>query len=191
MSSLFSESLWEAAGIPTRGRGRPRHFDTPEEMIERAVEYFRHSERTTIDEVLVFANGSTQVKSHPVPFLRKGLLLFLGLSDNAYQEYRAGYRDKKMIEDHVLDPDETITFAEACAWMDQVIAHQKMSGAVVGIYNAQMVGRILGLAERSEISGPDGGPIETSEISPREIIERRLARLAATSATDEDPQGAE
>lgn len=50
----------------------------------------------------------------------------------------------------------------------------------------------LGLKEtsRTEHTGANGGPIRTSEESPRELIERRLAGLKVVGGTDTDTEAA-
>lgn len=44
----------------------------------------------------------------------------------------------------------------------------------------------LDAPKRVEMSGPDGGPIETEDVSARELIASRIARLAAPSAAPSD-----
>jgi len=42
-----------------------------------------------------------------------------------------------------------------------------------------------------ELSGPKGGPIETKDVSPRELIASRIAGIAARKRTGDDSGGAE
>lgn len=46
------------------------------------------------------------------------------------------------------------------------------------------LGQHLGLfKDRVEVSGPEGGPVQIEDVSPREQIESRLARLAAAGGS--------
>lgn len=56
----------------------------------------------------------------------------------------------------------------------------------------EKLGRHLGMfKEKVEHSGPNGGPIETREVSARERISGRIAVLAAKLRKDEDPSGSD
>ncbi len=44
---------------------------------------------------------------------------------------------------------------------------------------------------KTELTGKDGGPIETKDVSARETVAGKLARLAARSGKGEDPSGSE
>jgi hypothetical protein len=54
-----------------------------------------------------------------------------------------------------------------------IIRDQKFAGAAAGLLNPILVARDLGLADKQEISGPNGGPIEsiTPEMTPEEASE--------------------
>ncbi len=54
------------------------------------------------------------------------------------------------------------------------------------------IARHLGMfPSRVELTGKDGGPIKTEEVSPRDRIASRIAGLAARSSTDGDPGGSD
>lgn len=59
----------------------------------------------------------------------------------------------------------------------------KQAGAVVSASMGKA--KVLGLiTDKMEHTGADGGPIETAEVSGRDLIERRIAGLAARGATE-------
>lgn len=179
MSGLFTKSIWEAAG-PPRCRGGARKFDTPHDMIAKAIEYFKYCEENSLEEEVLFANGA-QTKRHKIPFLKSGLMLFLGLEQKSYTHYRDGTRDQVWTKDpRYIEGD--LTFAEATAWIDDTMASQKLAGAMAGIYDGRLVGRVLGLAERTELSGPDGGPIE-HRVELTEDVAAALDSIAARLAS--------
>ncbi len=41
--------------------------------------------------------------------------------------------------------------------------------------------------DRHEITGPDGGPVQTEDVSARDILADRLARLATAGSAEGDP----
>ena len=45
--------------------------------------------------------------------------------------------------------------------MEEIIRQQKFEGAAANLLNANIIARDLGLADKAEITGRDGGPIET------------------------------
>ena len=53
------------------------------------------------------------------------------------------------------------------------IREQKFVGAAADFLNASIISRDLGLADKREISGPNGGPIEevTTEMTPEQAAE--------------------
>lgn len=61
--------------------------------------------------------------------------------------------------------------------INDAIRHQKFTGAAADLLNPMIISRDLGLADKSELSGPDGGPME---VSARDILADRLSRLADT-----------
>ncbi|MBI5111849.1 MAG: transposase [Rhodovulum sp.] len=70
---------------------------------------------------------------------------------------------KRVIEDESLDP-------------------QRCNAAVNAIDKAA---RLMAPKQRVELTGRDGGPIETQDVSARELVEGRLARLAAGGGSGE------
>jgi hypothetical protein len=60
--------------------------------------------------------------------------------------------------------------------VEQVIYQQKFSGAASDLLNANIIARDLGLSDKSEVTGKDGGPIETKDVSDLEKA-RRIAYM--------------
>lgn len=69
-------------------------------------------------------------------------------------------------------------FGEITARIDDVIRSQKFAGAAADLLNANIIARDLGLADKSELTGRDGGPIETKETSDRDLAKAVAALLA-------------
>jgi len=96
-------------------------------------------------------------------FTKKGLATRLGITLNHLNKMS----------------DKGPEWEQACQLIDQVIDTQQFEGAAAGLLNASLVTRSLGLAEKTEHTGKDGGPIVTAETSARDIIASRLAGLAS------------
>lgn len=134
--------------------GRKPIFETPEAMWEAACEYFEWVEANPLleDKVTSFQGVNTH---EPVKKMRAmtldGLQLFLDISDQTWRDY-------KTREDFIV----------VTARIDKTIRSQKFSGAAADLLNANIIARDLGLSDKSELTGKDGGPIET--------IERRIVK---------------
>lgn len=150
----------------------PRIFLQASEFKKAALDYFLWAEDHPMLEEQVFQHKGAIVRAdrHKLrPFTKQGLASYLGIPVSRLDSYK----QRK-------DPE----WAEAVEMIEQIIYDQKFTGAAAGLLNAPLIARDLGLADKNELSGPSGGPIQTEEISPRDIINGRLARLIATSTGD-------
>lgn len=55
----------------------------------------------------------------------------------------------------------------------------------MNMLNAGIISRALGLADKREMTGANGGPIETKDVSARDLLAERLAALTQSDAEDE------
>lgn len=127
--------------------GRDKLFSTPDVLWDACVEYFDWVEANPLHEVQAFAYQGV-VTQESVPKMRAmtitSLRLFLDVSAELWSRYKA---DK--------DFHEVITRAE------EIIYSQKFAGAAAGLLNANIIARELGLADKSEHTGANGGAIQT------------------------------
>jgi len=79
----------------------------------------------------------------------------------------------------------------ACLWVNDLIFTMKFEAAAAELINPMIASRALGLGDKHELSGPNGGPIQTEEMSARELLADRLARLAPAYRAAGDSSGAE
>lgn len=124
-------------------------FATPLDMWEAACEYFEwmSSRPQYEDKVFQYMGSITHAKlEHPRPFTLKGIRLYFGMSIFVWQSYK----EKRGPE-----------FTQVCELIEDVIYQQKFEGASVSFFNSAIIARDLGLQDRQEISGPNGGPIQT------------------------------
>ena len=154
----------------------PRIFLQASEFKKAALDYFLWAEDHPMLEEQVFQHKGAIVRAdrHKMrPFTKQGLASYLGIPVSRLD----GYKQRGAPE-----------WAEAVEMIEQVIYDQKFTGAAAGLLNAPLIARDLGIADKNELSGPNGGPIQTEEISPRELLRDRIARIAtaATAASDPD-----
>lgn len=166
---LPGNKFWEARS----SHGRAPIFASPDELWAAASEYFDWVEANPLREEKVF-NGKDGIVRASVAKMRamtiSGLCIFLDIERKTWDAYRAR-------------PD----FLHIVTRAEEIIRDQKFSGAAADLLNANIIARDLGLADKAELTGRDGGPIETKDVSARERIAGRLASLAERAAKSGDP----
>lgn len=160
MAAPKGNQFWKARST----HGRSPIFATPDAMWEAACEYFDWVETNPLwEDRLVTFQGFA--KHEPVAKMRAmtvaGLCLFLDISQQAWGEYK-----------------QREGFGDVTSRIDDVIRSQKFAGAAADLLNANIIARDLGLADRSEHTGKDGGPIEVSDMTDTEKARRVAFALA-------------
>jgi len=127
--------------------GRKPIFSSPEQLWNAATEYFQWVEDNPLMETKLFAYQGV-VHEGVVAKMRamtiQGMCIYLDISTQGWREYKA-------------KPD----FSAICEAVESVIYQQKFAGASADLLNASIIARELGLADKSELTGKDGAPIET------------------------------
>jgi hypothetical protein len=127
--------------------GRKPVFATPEDLWSACVEYFEWVEANPLYEEKAFASGG-KVTVRKMRRMRAmtitGLVIFLDISFQAWTTYRT--REG---------------FVEITTRVDEIVRTQKFQGAAADLLNANIIARDLGLADRTELTGKEGGPVET------------------------------
>jgi len=141
MSAPVGNQFWKARS----SHGRSPKFDKPEKLWAAACEYFDWVEANPLyEDKLVSYQGVTT--HEPVAKMRAmtivGLCVFLDIVRSTWDEYRS----KK-------------GFSDIVTRVEDIIRTQKFEGASADLLNPSIIARDLGLADKSELSGPDGGPI--------------------------------
>lgn len=145
MAAPKGNQFWKAR----TKHGRDRLFADAEALKEACCEYFQWVEDNPLWEYKVAQFQGAPV-SMEVPKMRAmtitGLCLFLDIDENTWRDWRTK-------ED----------FSRVTSWADKVIYDQKFLGAAADLLNANIIARDLGLkdASKSEISGPDGAPVQS------------------------------
>lgn len=160
---LPGNSFWKARS----SHGRSPVFPSPDGLWDACVEYFEWVEANPLfeDRLVTFQGTATH---EPVAKMRAmtigGLCIFLDISVDAWRQYR-----------------ERPDFISVATRVEETIRAQKFQGAAADLLNANIIARDLGLADRAEHTGKDGGPIRHEAIGPVEMA-RRLAFLLMQGA---------
>lgn len=139
--------------------GRGKLFTTPELLWDAACEYFQWCDenpwtnRKVIQKVVpvkkkvgkktqTVNEEQTQREVTPTarPFSLGGLCIYLGTSRQWWNSFRKDCTDSK-------DED----FLEVIARVEDTIETQQFEGACVGAFNANIIARKLGLADKQEV----------------------------------------
>lgn len=129
-------------------KGEPRIFLQASEFKKAASEYFRWVDDHPLQEEQVFQHKGCIVRADKAKmrsFTKQGLASYLGIPVSRLESYK----QRK-------DPE----WREAMELIEQVIYEQKFSGAAAGLLNSSIIGRDLGLADKTELSGPEGQPLQ-------------------------------
>ena len=150
MAAPVGNQFWKARS----SHGRNPIFAAPDDLWSACVEYFEWVEANPLyEDKLTSYQG---VNTHePVAKMRamtiSGLCIFLDIARSTWDEYKAR-------ED----------FSGITSRVEDIIRTQKFQGAAADLLNPNIIARDLGLADRNEHSGPEGGAIPVS------VIERRI-----------------
>jgi hypothetical protein len=142
MAAPKGNRFWEARS----SHGRNPKFSSPEQLWDACKEYFEWNEDNPLWEIKSYMYQGAPVQDQ-IPRMRamtkEGLYSFLEIS-------RACWDDYKNKED----------FSSITMRVEQIIRQQKFEGAAAELLNANIIARDLGLADKSELTGRNGGPVE-------------------------------
>ena len=142
MAAPLGNQFWKARST----HGRAPIFADPEALWEASVEYFEWVEANPLKEAQAFAYQGN-VTLQELPKMRAmtigGLCIFLDISTDAWRNYA-----------------EREGFIGVTTRVEAIIRAQKFEGASAGLLNANIIARDLGLAEKSEHTGKDGGAMK-------------------------------
>jgi hypothetical protein len=155
--------------------GRDRLFETAEMLWEAACEYFNWCDAHPWFKVEQLKkpyldkgkDGAPDkwitVTKVPTarPYTMQGLCLYLDCNLVYFNQFEKSLEKK---EDE-LSKD----FSKIVSRIRETIYMQKFEGAAVGAFNSNLIARELGLTDKTELTGKDGGPIQTEQITGMEI----------------------
>jgi len=119
--------------------GRDKIFKTPDDLWQAATEYFEATDaRKWVKKDWVGKDANEVERETETPYTITGLCLFLDVGVNYWHQFKKEAGDN---------------FSLIIARIDAIIHTQKMEGAMVGAFNANIVARDLGLVDKSEQKG--------------------------------------
>jgi len=153
----MTEEIWQIAVSRKIKLGRPPAYETPEQLLEVAFEYFEYIKENPLKEQRVFSTGKRQTLDKMRAMTIQSFCLFAGISRVTFD----AYRDKQSME-------------EAVQFIRDVIYSQKFEGAAADLLNSNIIARDLKLAEINEHTGKDGAPL----VSPAEELKKMLDAIS-------------
>lgn len=121
--------------------GRDKLFATPMLLWEAACEYFAWCDDNPIiktDAVKSGRNAGDVIETPTQrPYSLSGLLFYVGASDNYWSSFKAANH-----EDYLGVIND----------IEKIIETQQFEGATVGVFNANIIARKLGLIDKADIT---------------------------------------
>ena len=177
MAAPKGNRFWEVRST----HGRKPQFETPEILEEACMEYLQWVEDNPLEEERVFHHQGaiTRTKVSKMRAMTiEGLCLFLDINDQTWRNYKARKE-----------------YLGVVSRVERAMRTQKFTGAAADLLNPNIIARDLGLADKSELSGPGGAPIEVDDKSERDpmelarIVAFAMAKAAHDKSNDEDKSG--
>lgn len=146
MAAPKGNQFWKAR----TKHGRDKLFASAEALKEACIEYFEWVEANPLWEAkLTSYQGKSEIEY--IPKIRAmtidGLSIFLDIDNSTWHRWK-----------------EDKDFCNVVEWAEKMMRDQKFSGAAADLLNSNIIARDLGLADKNELTGKDGGAIEVSQI---------------------------
>lgn len=140
--------------------GRPKNIESPEELWSLFRKYKTWAKENPYqkqDYVGKDADRVTRELERPLTFVGFEVYLYERMIINDLGDYEKN-KEGRYEE-----------FAPIIRAIKKYIEQDQFEGAAVGIYQQNIIARKLGLTDKSELSGPGGGPIQVEQITGMEI----------------------
>lgn len=145
------KNLWEVMPKP----GRPKFFDSPEDLWERAMGYFRWADANPWYKHEAIKSGdyagSTMKVATARPYTLHGLCQYLGCTTSYFRSFKSEERINKEV------------FLTVIEHLEETIYNQKFEGAAVGAFKENLIARDLGLIDRKEVDNKGAIAINISK----------------------------
>ena len=124
--------------------GRDKLFSSADLLWEAACEYFQWCEDNPWYKIDFKGKDAEEVKIPTArPFTIQGLCRFLDCSSSYFREFKRS------------PPKDSKDFLTVITRIEETIYQHKFEGAVVGAFNANIISRDLGLADKQHIENSD------------------------------------
>lgn len=132
-----------------KSSGRKCFFDNPSDLWDAACRYFQHVDEHPFTEIKMIesTNGSeTKIeREKDMPYTLSGLCLYLGATTCWWCRMKKRHTERNNTE-----------FVEVMQRIEETIETQQFEGAVVGVFNAGIIARKLGLTDKKAIDYSSG-----------------------------------
>lgn len=119
--------------------GRDKLFESPELLWEAATEYFDWCEENPLIEIDFRGKDCDRVELPKMRvFTLQGLCIYLDCNTAYFRNFKN--QEREDIKD----------FSSVITRIEEIIYNNKFSGAASGFFNANIIARDLGLADKSE-----------------------------------------
>lgn len=141
-------------------RGRPKNIKSPQQLWDLFVAYKTATKkRKRTRDVLSQRSGRMVKEKLEVPLTKEGFYCYV-----------ADQGIMSTLRDYFSNKDGAYTqFLPICTRIIEVIRNDQIEGGMVGQFNPSLTARINGLVDKQELTGKDGGPIQTQQITGMEI----------------------
>ena len=137
----------KSEGVKFIKSGRKMNLESPEQLWGLACDYFKQQDATPWEKTDFKGKDAVKVSiPTSAPYLWSGFEDFLferGVC-SSLKDYRTASRKPKE-EQGIYAP-----FSEVITHIDKIMLTQKISGAMVGAYNSNLVARLEGLVDKTE-----------------------------------------
>jgi hypothetical protein len=145
--------------------GRDKLFASPELMWEAAKEYFEWCDNNPWNTIEYKGAAVERVEVPTArPYTLTALCIYLQCSESYFRTFK-----------HTLKDGDPEGFLPTINLIEQVIYNQKLEGAIVGAYNANIISRELGLMEK--IDHTTGGEKINQPQLTQEHIDKLIDKL--------------
>jgi hypothetical protein len=129
--------------------GRDKIWKDPQVLLDACYDYFQECDENPWYKNDAVRSGKDVGKVIQIPtqrpYTKAGLCVYLGINQDTWSNYKNG-DDKDMLG--------VITHVE------EIIEQNQLEGATVGAYNPNIVARLLGLKDRSEVENKHSGQVQ-------------------------------
>ena len=151
------DKLWQVVKCPVGGR--PRKVKSPQELWNKAVEYFqwvdenpwqrKNASQANSQSGINSTNHLNQnVQLFPRAYTLYGLCAYMGICK--WADFKRNYIDRN-------------GFLEVINAIENIVTAQQVDGAMIHQFDSNLVARLNGIADttKTELTGKDGTPIIT------------------------------
>lgn len=126
--------------------GRKKLFSTPDSLWDAVCEYFAYCDENPWKATKTKSKGKTvetEETYNQRPYSLTGLMVFLNVGKSYWRQFKAANQEED--------------FSRVITRIEDIIETQQFEGACVGAFNANIIARRLGLADKQEVDHTTGG----------------------------------